>query len=76
VSPRGNWFLRLPAKMDSLHSNKENPSGDLIRGMAIRGVQADDLTFHAAPSFWPGKHWRAPAASSRPVRRIMLQSYS
>jgi hypothetical protein len=44
-------FLRLPTKMDSLHPNKEDSVGDLVGGTAIGGVQARDLSFHAAPSF-------------------------
>jgi hypothetical protein len=41
-------------KLDSLHLNEEDPVGDLVGGTAIGGVQAGDLAFHAAPSFWPG----------------------
>jgi hypothetical protein len=43
----------LATKLDSLHSNQENSVGDLVGGTAIGGVQAGDLAFHAASSFWP-----------------------
>jgi hypothetical protein len=36
-----------------LHANQEDAVGDVIGGTAIGGVQAGDLAFHAAPSFWP-----------------------
>jgi hypothetical protein len=39
-------------KLGSLHRNQENSVGDLVGGTAIGGVQAGDLAFHAAPSFW------------------------
>ena len=47
-------LLCLPLKLGSLHANEEDPVGDLVGGTAIGGVQAGDLAFHAAPSFWPG----------------------
>ena len=45
-------FWGLPTKMDSLHPNQEDSVGDLVGSTAIGGVQACDLAFHAAPSFW------------------------
>src|SRR5271167_1016703 len=46
-------FLCLPTKLDSLHPNEEESIGDLVRSAPIRGMEACDLAFHAAPSFWP-----------------------
>jgi hypothetical protein len=45
-------FLCLPLKLDSLYPNQEDSVGDLVGGTAIGGVQARDLAFHTAPSFW------------------------
>jgi hypothetical protein len=47
-------LLCLATKLDSLHPDKEDSVGNLVDGTAIGGVQAGDLAFHAAPSFWPG----------------------
>ena len=52
-SQRVVGLLRLPTKLDSLHPNQEDSVGDLVGGTAIGGMQAGDLAFHAAPSFWP-----------------------
>ena len=46
-------LLCLPLEFGSLNANEEYPVGDLVGGTAIGGVQAGDLAFHAAPSFWP-----------------------
>jgi hypothetical protein len=47
----GLWGL--PTKLDSLHPNQEDSVGNLVGSTAISSVQACDLAFHAAPSFWP-----------------------
>jgi hypothetical protein len=36
-----------------LHANQEDSIRDLVVSTVISGVQACDLTSHAAPSFWP-----------------------
>jgi hypothetical protein len=45
--------LCLAAKRDSLDANQENTIGQLVGGAPIGSMQACDLAFHAAPSFWP-----------------------
>ena len=47
-------LLCLPLKPGPLHPNQEDSVRNLVGGTAIGGVQAGDLAFHAAPSFWAG----------------------
>ena len=44
-------LLCLPAEIDFLHANEEDPVRNLVGGAAIGGVQPGDLAFHAAPAF-------------------------
>src|SRR5450631_882924 len=44
-------FLCLPLIPNTLHPDEEDSVGDLVASTAIGGMQAGDLTFHAAPSF-------------------------
>jgi hypothetical protein len=46
-------FLSLSAELDFMHSNQKKSVGDLIGRAPIGGVQACNLTSHAAPSFVP-----------------------
>ena len=47
-------LLCLPLKLRTLHLNEKNSVGNLVGRTTIGGVEAGDLAFHAAPSFWPG----------------------
>jgi hypothetical protein len=44
----------MSMKLDSLHCNEKDPVGELVGGTTIGSVQAGNLAFHAAPSFWLG----------------------